>query len=131
MHRLFNTQRRVGYGVSNKTAALVSYDPTSHELDMVDLPPQLPEGALPTGGINVIVPQLKMSYYVGSEGVAADVATPVELFAYNYSDNSVVRRPLPAYRWQTVIYIQVGQNDILVMLGGVDAIYFLPVSINL
>lgn len=72
-----------------------------------------------------------MTYYIGSEGEAADIATPVELYAYNYSDNSVVRRPLPANRWATVSYIQVGQKWFLVMLGGVDAVLFLPVSLNL
>lgn len=75
----------------------------------------------------MIIPELKMTYYIGSEGVAA---TPVELFAYNYSDNSVVRKPLPANRWATVSYIQLGQKWVLVMLGGVDAVLFLPVSLN-
>lgn len=129
-NRVFNTERRVGYGVSNATAALVSYDPATHELETVALPAQLPEGALPIGGISVIVPQLKMTYYIGSEGEAADIATPVELLAYNYSDNTIVRRALPANRWATVTYIQAGQKDVLVMLGGLDAVYFLPVSRN-
>lgn len=128
--RLFNTQQRVGYGVSNKTAALVSYDPSSHELDTVDLTSQLPQGTLPTGGENVIVRDLKMSYYIGSQGMYVDVGSPMELFAFNYSANTVVRKPMPANIWATVSYIRVGKKDILVMLGGIDGIHLLPVSRN-
>lgn len=78
----------------------------------------------------MIVPELKMTYYIGSEGEAADIATPVELFAYNHSDSSMVRKTLPANRWATMSYINVGEKSLLVMLGGVDAVLFLPVSGN-
>lgn len=111
--------------------ALVSYDPASHELDTVALPLGLPQKMIPFGGISVIVPELKMTYYIGSETGAGRVALPVDLLAYNYSDSSMVRKSMPANRWDTVSYIQAGQNQVLVMLGGVDGVLFLPVSRNL
>lgn len=109
---------------------MVSYDPASHELDTIALPSQLPGYALPIGGISVNVPELKMAYYVGSQGTHAYDGSPVELLAYNYSDGSAVLKPVLANRWSTVNYIKAGQNDILVMLGGVDGIFHLPVSRN-
>lgn len=128
--RVLNTQWRVGFGVSNKTNVLLSYDPVTHEFDTVALPPQVPEGELPLGGTSVIVRELKMAYYIGAQGGFVDVAAPTELFAFNYSDNSIVRKPMPATIWATVNYIRVGQKDILIMLGGMDAVHLLPVSGN-
>lgn len=125
---MFNTQRRSGYGVSNETAALVSYNPASHELDTAPLPAGLTQDGIPIGGISVIVPGLQTTYYIGSEGSIADIAMPVELYAYNHSDNSVVRNALPANRWATVSYVQAGKKALLVMLGGVDAVRFMPVG---
>lgn len=109
---------------------MVSYNTTSHELDTIVLPPQLPEDALPIRGISVNVPELKITYYVGAQGKGAYDGSPVEILAYNYSDGSAVLEPVLANRWDNVNYIKAGQKGILVMLGGIDAINEEPVSRN-
>lgn len=126
-YSIFNAKQRAGYGVSNATASLITYNPASHGLDTTTWPSTIPEKTFPVTGISVNVPVQKTTYYVGSQGSVAS-GSPVELFAYNYSDGSVVRKALPPNSWATVSFIDVGKKGILVMLGGVDAAVRSPVS---
>lgn len=130
-YRIFNVEQRVGYGVSNATSSLVTYNPASHGLDTIAWPSEIPEKTLPVTGISINVPLQKTTYYVGSQGSVARGGSPVELFAYNYADGSVVRKALPPNSWASMSFIDVGKKGILVMLGGVDAAVRSPVSVDL
>lgn len=125
---IFTGEQRAKHNVPNVTASLITFDPASHGLETIEWPSGVPEELLPTRGAVVTVPEQKTTYLV----TGTDVETsPTEVYIYNYSDNSMVRKKSPYMFWTTASFVQLGEKGILVMLGGRDRADFSPVSAHI
>lgn len=89
----------------------------------------VPEEALPDGGAVINVPGLQTTYYMGRQSPSFTEEFLAEIYAYNYSDNSIVRKKSPNKFWTTGSFIQLGEKGILVMLGGLEGARSTPVSL--
>lgn len=128
-YSVFSGEQRARYKVPNITESLIRFDPTSHGLETIEWPSVVPEEALPDGGAVINVPGLQTTYFMGRQSPSFTEEFPAEIYAYNYSDNSIVRKKSPNKFWTTGSFIQLGEKGILVMLGGLEGARAGPVSL--
>lgn len=126
---VFTGEQRAKYNAPNVTASLITFDPASHGLETIEWPSGVPEELLPEWGAIVTVPEQQTTYLVAKQPARSETETFLtEVYIYNYSDNSMVRKKSPNMNWATASFVQLGKKGILVMLGGSDWKDFSPVS---
>ncbi|KAL7270141.1 hypothetical protein RUND412_007158 [Rhizina undulata] len=115
---IFFGDERSQYGVANTTQSLIELDPSALTLSYVNWPSSLPQDKLPTYGASIPVPEREVAYYSGVFPNDLQGSYNAQLFIYNATTGQFSIQASPNDLWSAGVYLPLGVEGILVMLGG-------------